>query len=901
MALSTYYGCHAPHLGARQESHAASRVKACLVVLLSIMAVLCAVVPGRTTAASTIPSKSVLILNSYQQGYSWTDGEVAGIRSAFDATADIQLFVEYLDWRRFPSQQNHDEIQRLLQSRYGVSKPSILVVTDNPALDFALSLRNSLFAGVPIVFCGVNNYKPSLLGGAKDITGVTEEVDPAGTLGLALRLHGHATSVYVITDFTETGLAVRQSIQAVVPQFSDRAVFTFSPEATIAEIMDAVARLPAGTIILAAPFTRDKDGVFIDTPQFTEELAKHTSLPIYGLHEQGLGHGLVGGVLTSPNLEGAKAGDLVERVLAGESAGSIPVVTRQSTQTAFDWRMLDVYGIPIASLPVGASIINRPITILDTNRPLVLFTVMIMALLVMGIIFLAVNDLRRERAEAKALRLATALEQAADAIAITDPEGIVTYVNPAFEHVTGFPATETRGHNIGDLLGKEVAAQLKRRAEEHPTACDSWKKKITGTRKDGSPMELDLTISPVLNPAGMVANYTCVGRDVTQETALEEQLRQSQKLEGIGLLAGGVAHDFNNILTGILGYANMLEPDADPGSTMQQGLQVIQQAAERAAELTRQLLSFARRGGHQHVTVDVNSTVLEVVSLLTRTVNKNIAVTEHFDTDEATVLGDPGQLQQVVLNLAINARDAMPQGGSLTFRTWRQVLDAEQLLAHPGAEPGTFVSLSVADTGIGIARKNLRRIFEPFFTTKEAGQGTGMGLAMVYGIVKAHGGFIDVESSPGKGTTFTVCIPATDMPPATVYAAELPGKGHGRILVVDDEEVVRQLTREMLHREGYDVVTVAGAKEAVAWYRAHPNEVDLVIIDMVMPGADGQECFKALKTIDPAVRAILSTGYGLDGHAQDALDAGMVGYVQKPYHVEDLLSAVADALADRQS
>jgi CheY-like chemotaxis protein len=330
---------------------------------------------------------------------------------------------------------------------------------------------------------------------------------------------------------------------------------------------------------------------------------------------------------------------------------------------------------------------------------------------------------------------------------------------------------------------------------------------------------------------------------------------------------------------------------------MQEGLHVIQQAAERAAELTRQLLSFARRGGHQHITVDVNSIVLEVVSLLTRTVNKNIAITEHFDTDQATVLGDPGQLQQVVLNLAINARDAMPQGGSLTFRTWRQDLDATRLLAHPGAQPGTFVALSVTDTGIGIATKNLRRIFEPFFTTKEEGHGTGMGLAMVYGIVKGHGGFIDVESKPGKGASFTVYLPATDTPPAVVYAAELPGKGHGRILVVDDEEVVRKLTREMLHREGYDVVTVAGAKEAAAWYRAHPHEVDLVIIDMVMPSVDGLECFRALKEIDPNVRAILSTGYGLDGHAQDALDAGMIGYVQKPYHVEDLVSAVADALA----
>jgi PAS domain S-box-containing protein len=853
---------------------------------------------GLPSAVVAAPPSSVLILNSYDQGYSWTDGEVAGIRSGLDDVSGVQLSVEYLDWRRFPSQQNLDQVEKLLQTRYGVSRPDVLIVTDNPALDFALDYRSSLFAGVPIVFCGINDYRTSLLRGARDVTGVAEEIDPAGTLRLALRLHAHANYVYVITDFTEAGLAVRQTIQSVVPEFKDRATFTFSPDATVAGVMDAVAKLPSGTIILAAPFIRDRDGVFIDMPEFTAELARHTSLPIYGMYEHCLGQGIVGGVLTSAQLEGTQAGELATRILAGEPTGSMPVVTQLSTLVAFDWRKVQAFDIPVSSLPVGATVINRPVTILDTNRRLVVFTVVVILLLVLGIAFLAINDVRRERAEARALRLATAIEQAAEAIAITDPDGVVTYINPAFEHATGFPDVESRGRNIRGLLGDEVTAPLERREQEHLTTYDSWKKKITSVRKDGSLVELDLTVSPVRGPGGEVANYTYVGRDITQEAALEEQLRQSQKLEGIGLLAGGVAHDFNNILTGILGYANMLEPDAVPGSTMQEGLHVIQQAAERAAELTKQLLSFARRGKRQNITVDLNSTILEIVSLLTRTINKNITVTEHFDTDQATVLGDPGQLQQIVLNLAINGRDAMPQGGNLTFRTRRQRLNAEQLMPHPGAKPGVFVALSVSDTGIGIEKKNLRRIFEPFFTTKEAGQGTGMGLAMVYGIVKAHQGFIDVASEIDKGTTFTVYVPATDVVPATAHAAGLPRKGHGRILIVDDEEVVRKLAREMLRRAGYDVITATGTTEAVAWYRAHPHEADLVIIDMVMPGKDGQECFKALKAIDADVRAILSTGYGLDGHAQDTLDAGMVGYVQKPYHMEDLVTAVADALAD---
>ncbi len=534
---------------------------------------------------------------------------------------------------------------------------------------------------------------------------------------------------------------------------------------------------------------------------------------------------------------------------------------------------------------------------LNVNPRLAAGTIAIILLLVFVIAFMSVSTMLRERAEAQLLRLATVVEQAAEGIAITDPNGVVTYVNPAFGAATGFPGKEGIGHDIRPILGLNAKTPLSSSVSQKLKLGDSWKGRVSTTRKDGSPLEMEFMISPIRNPAGAVVNYAFVGSDVTEETALEEQLRQSQKLEAVGMLAGGVAHDFNNILTGILGYANMLEPDAQPGSTMQEGLHVIQQAAERAAELTKQLLGFARRGRSQNTTVDLNSTILEVVSLLTRTVEKNIAITEYFDSDQATVLGDPGQLQQVVLNLAINARDAMPHGGRMTIRTRRMDLNADQLTGHPGAAPGTFVVLSVSDTGIGIEKKNLRRIFEPFFTTKEAGKGTGMGLAMVYGIVKAHKGFIDVESKVGSGTTFTVYIPATDTVPVNVPVAGTHTAGHGLILVVDDEEVVRKLTYEILHRAGYEVVTAAGTNDAVAWYRSHPSGADLAIIDMVMPGLDGLECFRELKKVSPEIRAILSTGYGLDGHAQEALDAGMVGYVQKPYHTQDLIGAVADALA----
>ena len=871
-------------------------MKACRRVVLIAALILTAVamlVPGASAAVS---QHQVLVINSYHEGYSWTDGEVAGIRSILGQTPEPILSVEYLDWRRLPTQENRDAFLHLLQSRYGADRPDVVLTTDNPALDFVLDNRNALFPGVPIVFCGINNYQPSLLRGMTGITGVSEEIDAVGTLKLALQLHSHARRVFIITDFTETGLAVRQAISEATGELSSRVTLEYSPDVTLGELMTTVSTLPSDTIVLAGPFVKDSAGMFVDFPQLADQLAAHTSLPVYGLYEQSLGHGIIGGMLTSPQLEGSRAGQLVQHILDGEAADAIPVERQQSTRPAFDWTRLAAYHIPTSSLPAGSLVINRPVTLMDTDRRLAMLTVAGLVVLVAGMVFLAVSDVRRERAEAKALRLATAVEQSAEAIAITDPRGSVTYVNPAFERVTLRRAADALNHPVRELLGDEAAVPVESAGDVFATT-GSWKKRISLTRSDGSTVDLDLTVSPVRGPDGGIANFTYVGRDITQESALEEQLRQSQKLEAIGMLAGGVAHDFNNILTGILGYANMLEPDAPDGSTMQEGLRVIQQAAERAAELSKQLLSFARRGKRESTSVDLNTTVLEVVSLLTRTINKNITVTEQFNTSQATVLGDAGQLQQVVLNLAINARDAMPDGGTLTFRTWRQQFSAEQLVAHPGAAPGTFVALSVSDTGRGIEKKNLRRIFEPFFTTKDPGKGTGMGLAMVYGIVKAHQGFIDVQSELGKGTTFTVYIPATDTPPVAVCARRRVAAGQATVLVVDDEEVVRKLASEMLRRAGYSVATAASADEATAWYKDHWRDIDLVIVDMVMPGKDGAACFEALKTINPHVRAILTTGYGLDGHAQDTLDAGMVGYLQKPYHSEDLVNAVEDALA----
>ncbi len=518
-----------------------------------------------------------------------------------------------------------------------------------------------------------------------------------------------------------------------------------------------------------------------------------------------------------------------------------------------------------------------------------------------GVFATVISDISaRKRAEKARTRLATAVEQAAEAIIITDTEGIIEYVNPSFERITGYSALESVGQKTNIVKSGEHDNAFYKDLWDTIKGGNVWTGRFINRRKDGTLYNEEATISPVLDSEGKIVNFVAVKRDVTEQLVLEGQLRQAHKMESIGLLAGGVAHDFNNLLTGILGYANILKSHAQPNDETYKAAAVIEVAGKRAAQLTEQLLGFARKGKHQNVPIDLHSTIHEVIDLLSRTIDKNIEIKRHFRIAKANVLGDPNQIQQVLLNLAINSRDAMPDGGELTFETDLADLDEIFCQSHPSVIPGRYVMISVSDTGSGIPEDIRGRIFEPFFTTKEQGKGTGMGLAMVYGIVKNHGGSIWVYSEMDQGTTVKIYLPlfvesdgddnTDDVSSVSVIS------GSGRILLVDDEEVVRTVAAMMLKELGYDVIEASNGRVAIDLYRARHSEIDLVIIDMVMPQMGGRECYVALKEIDPELRAILSTGYSLDGTTQEILDLGVNAFIQKPYVLSEISAVIAEVL-----
>jgi PAS domain S-box-containing protein len=387
-------------------------------------------------------------------------------------------------------------------------------------------------------------------------------------------------------------------------------------------------------------------------------------------------------------------------------------------------------------------------------------------------------------------------------------------------------------------------------------------------------------------------------KEEAERRKLQAQLYQSQKLEALGTLAGGIAHDFNNLLASILGYASLAKTDLSPDDPLYRNVDIIETASLRASELTQQLLAFAKGGKYDAKRNDVNAIVREVAALLSRTLDKNISLNLDCGGDLRPVVCDAGQIQQALLNICINGRDAMPQGGTLSIRTESVRLDIKDVQYFVDVPPGDYVRISVSDTGMGMDKRVQQHMFEPFFTTKE--KGTGLGLSLVYGIIKKHSGFLEVQSEPGRGAMFQVNLVACIGEETCVEKRESGAvrRGAGTILVVDDEQMVAELTRDILVRFGYSALIAHSGEEAVKLYRQRQQDISAVVLDMAMPVMDGREVFHRLRSIDSRVKVIITSGYSHDRDADDLLQRGASRFVQKPYRMDEFVRAVGEVVGE---
>lgn len=519
------------------------------------------------------------------------------------------------------------------------------------------------------------------------------------------------------------------------------------------------------------------------------------------------------------------------------------------------------------------------------------------------------EESQRELAERKRTaehlrKLSVVVEQNPASIMITDTSGIIEYVNPHFTALTGYSLEEVVGQKPNILKTGETGREEYRRLWDTIVAGGEWHGEFHNRTKDGDLYWEQALIAPIRDESGTISHFIAIKENITERKQLEVQLRHSQKMDAVGQLAGGIAHDFNNILTAIVGYASILQLRLPDDSPLKKSAEEIAASAERGAALTQGLLAFSRKQASNPAVIDLNEVITRVHQLLLRLICEDIHLEINLEQKELPVLVDSGQIEQVLMNLSTNARDALPHGGSIVIRTEAVVIDADFVIARGFGTPGRYALLTFSDSGEGMADDIVRHIFEPFYSTKELGKGTGLGLSIVYGIIKDHNGYVVCHSTPGLGTIFHIYLPLLDSVPA-VAGESAPEemtdvRGQNSILLAEDNEATRALCREILEEFGYSVIEAVDGEDALEKFQALQSGISLAILDVIMPKKSGREVYDAIRSIAPDTRILFCSGYTEDVVvSQGGLDAGM-SYLAKPFTPKGLLMKIREVLDNEQ-
>jgi len=504
-------------------------------------------------------------------------------------------------------------------------------------------------------------------------------------------------------------------------------------------------------------------------------------------------------------------------------------------------------------------------------------------------------------AEESLRKLSLAVEQSPDMVVVTDQNGIIEYVNPAFETLTGYTRDEVRGNTPRMLKSGEQGPDVYQELWRTILAGNVFRGILVNRKKNGDLYHVEQSICPVRDSRGKITHFIATGRDLTERVRLEAQLTQAQKMNAVGRLAGGVAHDFNNLLTIITSYSEMALDEIAPGTALSDKVQQVLLAARRAAELTRQLLAFSRKQPRALRVADLNQVISGIARTLPRLIGEDIEFSFAPGAELGRVRVDPLQIEQILMNLASNARDAMPQGGFFRIETSHVMLDQSYVASkHVDIPVGRYALISVSDNGEGIAPEHLPHIFEPFYTTKVSGRGTGLGLATVYGIVKQNKGFIWSYSELNKGTTFKIylpCVGNTSAPDVPEPKVQPVARGTETILVVEDEPAVRDACTEFLRLQGYNILEAKDGLDALSAAKQHSSPIHLVLTDVVMPNLSGGELAEQIRHLRPGIKVLFVSGYA----GRRVLDHKVVdvdgNFLQKPYTLKQLAAKLREVLA----
>ncbi len=825
--------------------------------------------------------------------------------TAMGTTIDIK--VEYMDSKRYVSESYYNMLASLWSYKYKNNNLDCLIVCDDNALNLALFLRDDLFKDIPIVFCGVNFYDPDRFASIGNITGVIEAYDLPGTLKIIKQLMPERKRLFIINDDTTTGQANKERIEAISYDFLNHFNFMYSGKLSIENLQSVVENLSADTAILLMSFNRDAEDNILRYRDAIHAIRKVSASPIFGVWSFYLGKGIVGGSLVNGEGQGQKAAELCLQIFRGTPADKIPIIQTSPNLPMFDHNELDRFAINTASLPKESVIINTPNTVWHKYKKTILFSIGLLVFQFLIITLLINTSRKRKISEQNLLRnqqnLAITLEAIGEGVISVNSNYHIVRANASAAKLLETPLEQLSGLNLSDLLlkldkdnGSKIVDVITRCCETGVTIdlAENTVLNINGYQEK----YLSGTCSAIRDKDGTILGAVLICHDITEKQAMQAMLAQSQKMEAIGQLAGGVAHDFNNLLTGISGFAELLSIQLKDDKKKNENAVKILNAANRAKDLTRQLLSFARRGKIFSSPVDCHDPINSAIGLLERSIHKNINIQKSLNAEYSTIMGDPVQLENILLNLGINSADAMEGGGALSFATTNERV-TEPLLSEFGEtiQPGLYVRITVTDNGCGIDKEIRQVIFEPFYTSKVNGKGTGLGLSAVYGAMKEHGGRIILVSEPGVGTEFQLFFPVVKEYQPNQQGEIYPLQGGSEtVLVIDDENLILSSADGLLTELGYTVFLAEGGENGVKTYAERANDIDIVLLDMIMPDMDGADCFARLKSINPQVKVIISSGFAKTSRIEEVERQGASGFLQKPYTAEEISTAIRQVL-----
>ncbi len=733
------------------------------------------------TALEPVP---VLVLHSYHAEYPWTARIQAGLKSVFEP-AGVETVVEYMDTKRVDGPAYRQSLCETYRIKYGNRRPRLLLTTDDNALQFALDCRENLFPDIPLVFCGVNDYKKDLLGGHADVTGVVEDFDLKSTLDVALTLHPDARRIAVVNDATVSGRHIGDRLRRILPRYRDRVAFLFLENLSIQEMASALDQLGPGDLLLYLTFQRDRNGESLSVSESMQLMREHCRVPIYNSWDHMLGSGVVGGMMVSGFEQGRTAAKLAMRVLDGASADALPVTTDSPNRFMFDDRQLRRFQIPASRLPGDSIVAFRPDSFFHRHRAAIGWGLAAALGFVLFTVVLLVKTVALRRAEkrlaASERKYRLIAENATDMVSTHDADGVYTYASPACRGLIGYDPEDLVGEDAYRFFHPEDLEAIRK---SHKTILNDRGIYTVSYRlrhKAGHYVWVETRSQTIRNPATeAIEEIICGTRDITErkkaEAArfrMERRIQESQRLESLGVMAGGIAHDFNNILMIVLGNIELAKVETRGNPAVQLNLTQSENAIQRAVEIVRQMLTYAgkrRPVAHQ---MDIDELISGIAELIRAAVSEHVHVDFRPGGDLPTIMGDPSQLQQAVMNLVLNAAEAIEDvaaGGTVVISTGIETGDAaflpdtvSEVWANYDApfEAARYVIVEVRDDGSGLDADTRKRIFEPFFTTKFLGR--GLGLSAVLGIVRGHRGYISLNSEPGRGTAVRLLFP---IPPA---------------------------------------------------------------------------------------------------------------------------------------